>query len=98
MNNNSKDPVGKFPEEQKQMVFEFAKTWMEDKLNCKIKKLEDKNPRAASWFADRKDQFATNLFLQKDLTCYGKVTNNPVENFNSSLLLVRALPIAVMII
>ena len=51
----------------------------------------------ADWLDVRKSEFATYLFLKNDITRWGKVTSNAVENVNSSLLDIRNLPILYLI-
>ena len=54
------------------------------------------NADAATWFDERKHQYATWIFLNANLQRYGHISNNAAEATNSAIVNIRQLPIVDM--
>jgi hypothetical protein len=88
----------KLTKAQEEHVWRIGKARSRRYYEAKLEPLRVANPKAADWFHDRKEQFATYCFLDHDVPRFGKVTSNGAENTNSAILTIRSLPITAMLV
>ena len=81
----------------KNLILCLAKVRTEDGYLDVLEKIRNIHPEWADWLHERRQEFATYLFLRDHIVRWWEVTSNAVENVNSSLLDVRNLPILYLI-
>ena len=81
----------------KDLILSLAKARTEESYLDVLEKIRAIHSEWAEWLHDRRNEFATYVFLRDHIRRWGKVTSNAVENINSSLLDIRSLPILYLI-
>jgi hypothetical protein len=83
----------KIPDVVTDAVYELAKCRTREAYQKCFLKLRDIDEDVALWFDERKDQFASYLFLEEEKPRYGKQLNNAAEQMNSVIRDPRHQPI-----
>lgn len=92
---NCGDAVGPLTQDTKDLLYGMGKSTTEAAYFAFCSKARVLNAAAAQWMDERKEEFATFLYLNKGVSRFGDMTSNMAEQINSALraIDVRGLPV-----